>query len=65
VAPMTFQEHRQRHIELHRALDELYADFLSHNLRPGHSANFFPVTMDRLMEWSYRQTQSPDELPHD
>lgn len=47
--------HKQRHIELHKAFDELLADFIAHTKE---------LPMDRkisdLMEWSYRQTLEPN-----
>lgn len=65
---MTHEEHRQRHVELHRCLDELYADYLNHNMpRPSDPTHrdFFPVGVNDLIVWSHKQTQDPDELPHD
>lgn len=65
---LTPEEHKTRHLELHQALDELYADYLAHNLpRAGDplKADFFPVSLNDLMAWSFKQTQSPDELDHD
>jgi hypothetical protein len=54
---MTFDEHRQRHIELHRALDELIADFICH----GRAGENLPseTTLDKLMRWSHQQTIRP------
>ena len=46
-------------------LDELYADYLRHNLKPildDEDQAFFPVSVDRLMKWSFEQTLDPDEL---
>lgn len=54
---MTHDEHRARHEELHRALDELVADWAAHN------RGVLPSTtsiMD-LIIWSYEQTQDPVE----
>jgi hypothetical protein len=51
---MTPKQHRQRHVELHQALDELIADFLHHTGElPSHASIL------RLMEWSYSQTKQP------
>ena len=53
---MTAEEHRQRHIELHKALDELVACFCA-------QTKFYPsktVVYD-LLHWSYRQTIAPTE----
>ena len=52
---MTEKEHRQRHRELHKALDELVADWARHN--PGKIYSDSSI-MD-LMEWSFKQTQNP------
>ena len=54
---MTKEEHKQRHIELHRKLDELLADFLSHN-KGKHLSN---TNLMEFMEWSYKQTIDPEE----
>lgn len=46
------KEHLQKHIELHHALDELVADFLTETGKfPSKS------TVIELMEWSYLQTK--------
>jgi len=52
---MTREEHIQRHEELHRAFDELLADWITHNpeVRPSVSTVF------ELMQWSYLQTKEP------
>jgi hypothetical protein len=53
---MTKEEHRKRHIELHNALDELIADFITHtDILPSKT------TLTELMEWSNRQTIDPTE----
>lgn len=53
---MTPDEHRFRHVELHAALDELVADFITHrNRMPSKS------TILELMEWSHQQTRTPTE----
>jgi len=50
------EEHRARHIELHRWLDELVADWVSHTGK-------FPSTSTvmELIEWSHKETESPTE----
>lgn len=57
---MTKEEHRQRHVALHHALDELLADFLQH-----HDFNKLPsnTTLVELMQWSHQQTIEPVDLP--
>lgn len=51
---MTPEEHKQRHIELHRSLDELFADFITHG--NGRTTS----SIRELLEWSHKQTQQPD-----
>jgi hypothetical protein len=56
--PLTGEAHRQRHVELHAALDELLADYVRH-----HPAQheFLTLPLRVYLEWSYRQTITPDE----
>ena len=54
---MEKSEHKKRHEELHKALDELVADFLTHT-----GALLTPTSIMDLMDWSYRQTQDPEEI---
>lgn len=56
---ITPDEHRTRHAELHKALDELFADYMRHHAtaRPSNT------TLTQLIEWSYLQTQNPTEPP--
>lgn len=59
---LTLENHRQRHVKLHRALDELAADYLRHH--PGVS--FSRMSALELMQWAYDQTLNPtpsDEEP--
>jgi len=51
---MTRDEHIERHILLHRCLDELLADYL---LQTDQLAS--DVTVMDLMQWSYQQTIDP------
>lgn len=52
---MTEAFHRERHRQLHRALDELIADFID---KTGKMPS--DTTVMELMEWSHRQTLKPD-----
>lgn len=52
---MTKVEHIKRHKELHEALDELFADFISDT--KGRTTS----TIMELIEWSYKQTENPSE----
>lgn len=60
---MTEDEHKQRHVELHEALDELIADWLSEqSLASGKRPS--NTTIMELMEWSHAQTQNPTSAGH-
>lgn len=54
---MNKEEHKARHQLLHKELDELVADFISHN------KDVYPsrTSIMELMEWSYIQTTNPTE----
>ncbi len=49
------ERHRQRHRELHEAVDELAADYITHN----HGKFLGTTTVLELLEWSFRQTENP------
>lgn len=51
---LTKEQHRNRHVTLHHAFDELFADFIQH----GGGRTGQPIMA--LIEWSYQQTQEPD-----
>lgn len=60
IAPLDPGQHRARHAELHRALDELVADWIRHTRRtPSHA------TVLDLMIWSSEQMASPTPSPED
>jgi hypothetical protein len=60
MAQITSEQHRERHVELHKALDELLADWIRHtDNRPSQA------TVLDLMKWSHQQTIKPDEAPTD
>jgi len=54
---MTREEHIQRHIELHKALDELLADWIRHT----NGSLYDPL--DGFLKWSFEQTKDPTEVP--
>lgn len=56
---MTPDEHKQRHIELHKALDELFADYIAHHPEQG---NFTNMPFGVLLRWSHEQTEQPTEV---
>ena len=49
------EKHKERHILLHRMLDELVADYITHTEKKPSSS-----TMLELMEWSAQQMRHPD-----
>ena len=53
--PMSEEVHAQRHKELHKAIDELAADFIAHN--PGKYLSSTSVM--QLIQWSHAQTIKP------
>lgn len=57
--PRSKEGHKARHVELHKALDELFADFIRHNpdLR-----NFTTQPIMALLKWSNQQQQEPTEV---
>jgi hypothetical protein len=50
-------KHRARHEFLHRALDELVADYML--MAGGRTYN----TISDLLTWSHKQTSTPDTKP--
>ncbi len=56
---MTPEEHKQRHIELHKGFDELFADFIHHH---PETTSFLDCSIKEFMEWSYQQTLNPTEI---
>jgi len=55
---MTDEEHRERHIALHRALDELAADWMA---QQPLGRLFSNTTIMELMQWSFQQTLQPTQ----
>jgi hypothetical protein len=53
------ESHRQRHIELHQALDELAADWIAQQPRGKLFSN---TTIMELLQWSFEQTKEPTTL---
>lgn len=55
---MTEEEHQLQHSELHKALDELIADWITHgNGMPSKS------TVYDLLEWSHKQVNEGPDHP--
>ena len=56
MAKMSREEHIQCHKELHKKLDELVADCITHTaMLPSK------MTVMELMQWSHGQTKNPTE----
>lgn len=60
IDAITPEGHKARHVELHKALDELFANFIQHN--PDLST-YTKQPIIALMEWSHSQTIQPTEVP--
>ncbi len=54
---MTEDEHKAHHCRLHEALDELVADWISHQPLTAHALLSKPIY--ELMKWSHAQTIKP------
>jgi len=48
------EDHKIRHVELHKCLDEIIADFISHTNKMPSKTKVL-----ELMDWSYKQTIKP------
>lgn len=53
---MNSEEHKERHNELHKALDELLADYMRHT-----GKLLREMTVSGLIDWSCQQTIEPTE----
>jgi len=51
---LTAEEHKARHVELHRAFDELLADYITHA-----RGSVLDHPIRDLVKWSYEQTINP------
>ena len=56
---MKLKEHKKRHIELHKSIDELFADYIAHH---PDEIEFTKMPLMKLINWSYEQTKNPTEL---
>lgn len=50
--------HKKRHIELYKALDELFADYIKHH---PDKIKFAKMPLIDLIDWSFEQTKNPNE----
>ena len=55
---LTKEQHRGIHIKLHKAIDELFADYIQHH--PAQT-NFIQMQVIDLITWAYEQTKNPTE----
>jgi isopentenyldiphosphate isomerase len=58
---MNLHEHRERHKELHKAFDELLADFIYHS----KDGIVLSKPISELMDWSNSQCKHPTPQPGD
>ncbi len=54
--PLTPDEIKQRHVELHRSFDELFACFITEH---PDKTNFLETPLKEFMDWSYQMTLNP------
>lgn len=54
---MTPEKHKKRHEELHKAFDELLADYITHH---PNQRGFTSMPVLQLMTWSAKQIDGPD-----
>ena len=54
MSKMTEEAHLERHKELHKSLDELFADFIAYG--GGRTTS----TIMELINWTHKQTIKPD-----
>jgi hypothetical protein len=55
---MTPEKHKERHVELHKWLDELFADYIKHH---PEQHGFLDMPFKQFLDWSHQQTIKPDE----
>jgi len=53
------EQHKARHVELHAALDELFADYIGHH---PDQHGFLEMPLINLINWSASQAKNPDEI---
>lgn len=54
---MTPEHHKKRHEELHKAFDELFADYITHH---PNQQGFISMPVLQLMAWSAKMAEAPD-----
>ncbi len=55
---LTPEEHKAKHVELHTALDQLFADYITHH---PEESNFTDMPLIKLLRWSAQQAENPTE----
>lgn len=53
---MESEEHKEHHIRLHKAFDELFADYIGQH---PNQVSFLDMPLRQLLEWSHEQTLNP------
>lgn len=54
---MTSEQHKKRHEELHKNLDELFADYITHH---PNQRGFTSMSIMQLLNWSAKMAENPD-----
>jgi hypothetical protein len=57
---ITWEEHRDRHIKLHKHMDELFADYINHH---ANDVSFTEMPIINLIKWSSDQCVDPLPTP--
>jgi hypothetical protein len=60
IVKLSPEEHKSRHVHLHSALDELFADYIEQH--PNES-KFTQMPLIKLIRWSKEQTENPTGRP--
>jgi len=58
--PMTEEQHKQIHVELHQSLDQLFADYIMHH---PDETEFTHMPLNRLLAWANEQRKDPTPTP--
>jgi hypothetical protein len=53
------EEHKARHVHLHAALDELFADYIEQH---PDEHQFTQMPLIKLINWSFGQTKNPTDI---
>ena len=57
---MTLEQHKERHVQLQKALDELFADYI---LCHPDQHRFLQMQFGDFLNWSFKQITDPETPP--